>query len=509
MGSYAQALEHKQALSDEEHEQKVTDLVKQMEANRDKLHTLKDAKGIPTPEYYDTVAALTQNYHDLRELYHPDKYPGAIARVGHLLTDALHITNPQERIQKEGAKRAAGAAADEHSALSWAGAAPISPGQATIANAKTESAAQLQMIQGKMANLKKLFPDASPEQVKEWQTELAASITGVKDPTEKYFKDLVTTTDEQGKQHYWRVPLADEPPEEVDFNGEKMQPKNPPHPSHSKFSETEAAYRHDYGIPDDQPLSMADIMFINQQTALSSGTPSSTTTNTLKQDINGWWVPITETNRRVPGFGVILSPPRGPLPHEDATARSGQGEATPPNSSGQPTTLSGVKKKAEAIAPKSGASSGGTHVGKPLFPGRTPEYTKAMNDYETAVKADSMAKEALTSHEAVQQRNLAINLIRTMAGRVNMQEYQQYTTKMGVENTIEGLILGIQNGQMPPGIVKQLADTAAANLKASKVALDTLKNMQGQQGSGDQTNPDIDAIINSLNKAHTPAPANH
>lgn len=133
-----------------------------------------------------------------------------------------------------------------------------------------------------------------------------------------------------------------------------------------------------------------------------------------------------------------------------------------------------------------GHTVGNVHVGPPIMAGRTPEYTKARNDLEAAKKTDNMAKLAMASHEAVQQRNLAIALIRAMAGRVNMNEYTQYTTRMGVPNTIEGMLNGIVNGQLPEGIVQQLANLAHSNLISAQQVID---DMERDQQDGPQPQP--------------------
>ena len=52
---------HKQALSDQELEGKITELVDNRKAIQAKLPTLMDDKGQPTPEYQQAIQALTEN----------------------------------------------------------------------------------------------------------------------------------------------------------------------------------------------------------------------------------------------------------------------------------------------------------------------------------------------------------------------------------------------------------------------------------------------------------------
>ncbi len=236
--------------------------------------------------------------------------------------------------------------------------------------------------------------------------------------------------------------------------GAKVTPK-PTKPSTSKFSINVDSYKKLHNIPMEQSLTPDQLNFVEQQIALSSTAPSTNITTSLKQDVNGMWVPVTEANRRIPGFGTILHDPLGPV------------QSSPNSSTSTPKTS---KPKGET-KPSSSTEKGNTKVGPPLFQGRTSEISAAQKDVIAATKVDSLAKQALASHEAVQQRQLALGMIRGMAGRVNMQEFEQYTKKMGVENTVEGLIMGIESGQLPPGIVQQLANAAHANLKASQEAL--------------------------------------
>ena len=71
-----------------------------------------------------------------------------------------------------------------------------------------------------------------------------------------------------------------------------------------------------YNISPGQKLTPQELNFVEQQIALSSAAPSTSITNTLKQNFQGFWVPIQESNRRIPGFGYILSDPHGLLPHQ-------------------------------------------------------------------------------------------------------------------------------------------------------------------------------------------------
>ena len=131
MNSYIEGqLADQRRLKDEEFEQKANLHAQELQSNREKLASLdptKDAK-----EYADTQNALRQNFTDIRELYHPEKNPGAIARFGHIVTDALKLTNPKKRIEGMAAQREAGIQKDERQAQGVVASLPLSPERKSI-----------------------------------------------------------------------------------------------------------------------------------------------------------------------------------------------------------------------------------------------------------------------------------------------------------------------------------------------------------------------------------------
>jgi hypothetical protein len=117
----------KQALSDEEFETHASRFADELASNRQILSTIDPQKN---PQLYASkVQDLQRNLADIRELYHPDRHPNAVARFGHLITDKLGLTNEQTRIHKVAAKRAANAALDQGEAQELAAATPQQPNQ--------------------------------------------------------------------------------------------------------------------------------------------------------------------------------------------------------------------------------------------------------------------------------------------------------------------------------------------------------------------------------------------
>jgi hypothetical protein len=218
-------------------------------------------------------------------------------------------------------------------------------------------------------------------------------------------------------------------------------------PSTAWKNEYAAAYARGHGITPEQ-LTPADMNFIDQQIALSSSAPSTTITNTLKQDANGFWVPIQESNRRIPGFGVILSDPRGrasgkskvPTKDPEAAAAPTEAELPPATVGGAapaapltvPTTPGAAKKlaakrfkrpaapaTATATAPRApkaprtvgggGRGFGGVRVGPELFAAPNKDYTAAKADLEGAIdRSNTMDRNLRAAMKGDQQAMISL-----------------------------------------------------------------------------------------------------
>jgi hypothetical protein len=214
--------------------------------------------------------------------------------------------------------------------------------------------------------------------------------------------------------------------------------------------------------------------------ALDKAMPQSTTTTTLKQDVNGQWVPVTETNYRTPGGNIKLVDPLGNA--QSTPAASGEPPTTPKKTSGS-------KGAGTPSAPKeSGATkTGNTKVGAPLFQGRTPAIAKAQNDIVDATKLASIADQvASRPNDAINQKRLAVQLERASAGRFTVQALD-YVIKSGWGNTLQQWANNPTTGALPPDIVRQLVDGAHENLIAAQESLKAAVQGIGRdasQGSG-------------------------
>ena len=192
---FEQKRAHKQALSDEAHEAKINDLLKKDTAISANAKNFKEG----TPEYNDAFNSLVQVRTGLRDLYDPQKHPGAIQKLGHLLTDHLKLTNPQDRIKADAAKRAQGLAGDESKARLDIAAAPLSPEQQGTQRGQGQAAEDLAVFNGKMKiyyqqNPHAAGPDATPEEKQAAQDYANLLLQGNPAKTQNYKPDVQSLT---------------------------------------------------------------------------------------------------------------------------------------------------------------------------------------------------------------------------------------------------------------------------------------------------------------------------
>jgi hypothetical protein len=355
-------------------------------------------------------------------------------------------------------------AAAEAVQLQAAAPSPISPEKQATTTANANAAGNLASIQAAMKNFKTLNPNATPEEQQTYLNNLMQNTTkeqvGKWDRITGKANGQPTTLLFNEKTGKYKTPSGDDAPQEVieSFIPDPKEAK----PGTSKFSVNVESYKKMHGIPADQSLTPDQLNFVEQQIALSSGASSTNITNTLKQDVNGMWVPIQESNRHVSGFGTILSDPMGKAKDEEKKSI--------------PTTPGDVKKKAEKLkaggTPSAAPTGGGNvKVGAPLFQGRTPIIDSAQKDVKEAVALDSLAKQVEAKpNDAFNQKRLAVALERVSAGRFTVQALD-YIKQIGWGASIEQWANNMTTGALPSELARQLVDGAHENLKSKQEAL--------------------------------------
>jgi hypothetical protein len=236
--------------------------------------------------------------------------------------------------------------------------------------------------------------------------------------------------------------------------GEKTKPT-----AISKFQTEVNAYRTTHKIPEDEPLTEADISYINQKAAHDARVAGSSTAVRFEKNDKNELVPVEYTNYR----GV------GPEPVD-------------PRANSIPKTSGEAKKVAARTAPKSNIK-----VGDPLMRVANPATNKLEGEYDEAVKLASLADQvAAKPSDAINQKRLAVALEKVSAGRFTTQALD-YIIKAGWGNTIQQWINNPSTGALPKDVMRQLVDGAHENLKAAKDALDAAR--RDDTGNGSQPPP--------------------
>jgi len=451
---------HKQALSDKEHDRKVALIVNDLNSNKEKLSALKDANDNPLPGYDETLHNIQNNFRDLRELHDPQKYPGAIQRTGWMVTDALHITNPQERIKKEGAKRAAGAAADEHSALSWAGAAPIAPAQEAAQKYEAGVNAQLSTID------KSNMSDEDKERAR------AAVFKIYQRPNYK-FLDVPGL----GTQMF-------------DMNDPDSIPEGAvPHVKETITDEELSEYKQavaggfkgtiqEFRASKSGKMTAGQLLQDSYLATLGfpSGTPWETLTN---QQRSGYQLYLNGLKQRTANHQATITDRDGNVHVIDLSSTSGPVEMARPATSNQPpeatggqpapTTPQAVKNKAASIRPRA------TKADIVLnFKKATPDYTKAKNTYNDTERISKLADKWILQPNSEADANFVLALIRSEAGRVNQQEIGQMFNAGGISEAPERWAAKAGHGELAPDLRKQLVDFVHLQRDAAKEVVDEM-----------------------------------
>lgn len=370
-----------------------------------------------SPTYSTDIADIDANLHTARQaftdMYHPEKNPGALEKLGGFLQSHLGGKKETPKTPGEAKKRFDLAALD---------ASAAGPGQSQPDSDK---------MQGVREAYKKTFGVEMPkdrEQAFFNHLYGGAPLEPKENPT-KYQGQLTETTDPKtGQKHYWRVPQeAGGKPEEVDFQGQAVSQKG--------------------GGP--KVGSFGDFMV--------QGYGPHPTAQQYQAGRRLWAQSNAGTTV---GEHVVMVP----QPDGSVKAITVQTTSTKSFGGGTPvTTPAEAKKRAAAVAPHAGVVGGGETVGGKL----TAPQAKAETEYNEAVKLASIADQvAQKPDDAINQKRLAVALERTSAGRFTTQALD-YIIKAGWGNTLEQWANNPSTGALPKDVMRQLVDGAHQNLKAA------------------------------------------
>lgn len=448
--------QRKQQLTDQERETKLNDHNQTIQTIQGNMTAAQQAGDKDALARYQTQ--LDQVVADRTALFHPNQGPGAMAHLGKMVWEHVHGKTPAPSTQASTPEFQVPGAMGGAGMTSPAFTGPVvTQRPQTPADLKARAATDLSY--GAPAPAPNKFTQQR-QQLKEGgfsdeQIEKAMGIFAGIEP--KPVADKPDTKVPWGKpikgaDGKWVQPMRNKAGEIT--NEPTPEGYEPPvAPAHmTTYAQNRADYAKSKGY-----TSVDEMTFQDDQDMMASMKQASTpTTSGSSQSL------VYDQNNDPHIFTKKTSSSKT-FPGATTTAK------TPPPTGGTATAASPADLKKRVPKGNGGSSSQFGPAMTDLHKA-TPTENKAAADVLAATKLDSLANQALASHEPVQQRQLALGLIRGMAGRVNMQEFQQYTTKMGVANTVEGLINGITSGQMPEGIVQQLVNAAHANLKAAKEA---------------------------------------
>lgn len=398
------------------HEQKITDLINQRQQLASKIPTLDQG----TPEYTQARESLQKINLDLADAYHPTKNPGAIQKLGHLLTDHVGLTNPQDRAAKLATEQqakttAAGQATDRQIA-----SAPPSAGQLD-AEKKKQALAVIDKSDlsddDKSEAKRKVFGIGAKPILKEYVLP-----NGTRAWLDATRPDLIpdgATAAPSGSVTTAKETIAGY--EEAVKNGYTgsypqyvAEERRKGAPSTSALNEYAASYQKAYGIKSTDMIP-SDWDFIQRKMAYDKAIPQTTTANTLKQNAEQQWVPVQETNTKSPG-GAAPAPPRGKpvnnTPPPSSTAPIASAAAAAPPTSPRALKDEAKKKDPKTTSDSTGSSRGANasvRVGDPLMAAPNKEYQDAKTAYDGAIhRRELMHKNLADGLKGNQQAMLSL-----------------------------------------------------------------------------------------------------
>ncbi len=507
-----------QARSDQEFLTRHNELQTNIDSLTKNLASMSDRK---SPDFLKGQQALQDAVQARNDHWHPAKNPGKLQKFGHILAKAVHLpqapaptpvnapvigqptleangetipTGPAFKVQGQQTPSQVEAAKETGQAVA---ALPPSPEQQATQEQSLQAMKDMGAVRSKMTQLNTLFPQATNEQKKGWFNELAASITGVKVVPEKYFTQLATTKDADGKEHYWRVPMMpDESPEEVDFNGQTIVPKG-----------SAAGGKPVRGWTRDKKGKIFSILLdpkTNQKVPGSDNydiLPPAYMTTRISSGVFHW---VDENNavHEIPEsrttYPAFQAPGGGGAPAAPPTAPGGQAPG------GTPSAASAPPVKRTTPPPQPGTPQSKKEIKDRILGYKGSSVLNharglASDAHREALLADRLAARARAypNDMAEADTQFVLGLIRSEAGRVNQQEIAMLFSAGGIEEGPQRWLAKVGHGQLSPRLRQQLIDFAHdTEVSASQAAKDL------EHGGQQDTSPE--ALNNQGNKQTFP-----
>lgn len=495
----AQKRAHKQALSDQQFQDKHDEIQGMIENLHDQLTAVpKDQRN--TPDYLKMQDQLAQAIQDRNAHWKSVDQPNALSKFGKMLGKDLRFkkqeapvpvappvygqptmdvngekvpTGPAYKVQGPQTPAQVKAAAE---AAQLVAAGPVSPEQAATQQGRAESAKSLAEFQGNM----KLYdqnhpegvgPDATPEGKQARQdhiNELINSTSGVKEPIETWtdVKGAVAEEYPKGSGQY-RILQQNKKGER--HWGDALAPDAPKQGKSgtSVFSVSLDTYAKSHGydsfndVPNDYKEKIKDYEI--RKGVLDRTISRKSIVTRVMQDAEGHPFTATVTNYSGPAGTEELIDPM-PMKQGAAPQSSEPISATPNHAKTNPSspTLDKVKKDAKALnTPPAGG--GNAKFGPPdtSIQMKTPEITAANKLYQDAVGlVDYADKVQKNPNNAQEQRDFAIKMEKVMSGRFQTAAYDLEVKNSGIANTFQQWVNDVSTGALPKKILDNLVQSA-------------------------------------------------
>jgi hypothetical protein len=387
----------------------------QLEKNIDSIQTKLGQLGPDHPRYGKTRDALKQAITERNNFLSPAKNPGALERFRERLTDKMGITNPYNRANRAVLRDLARRQTAEGETAALAAAAPLDIGTETGLKTRAAIDAVMEGADRYRQKLRQQNPNMTDEELERRVEEYTEAQFGT--AAGRYGKPAIQygTLGPGGKRTFMQYnPLAQQwewgdgrAVGEEDWAAWNPDPRSGgPKPPTSKWGMFVAAYRKSHGIPDDQTLPFDVMKYIAQQVTISSEMGSQTIAHTLKQDANGFWVPIEETNQRIPGIGQFIPDPLGMAVPDGAPTRP-QGQTAAGAPAGTAPPLAQLRQEAQHRA--GAGTPQGARAGAPLFAAPNKDLNETRAAYQAAIdRVNTMDKNLESALRGDQQAMLSL-----------------------------------------------------------------------------------------------------
>lgn len=511
---------NKSKLTDQERQQKVNDYNNAITTTQHNLAAAREAGDNDAFAKHQTQ--LQQLISDRTNLFHPDNGPGAMEHLGRMLWDKVHGTpaapsfqteNPAVALPNVGQIQAAalpgGEAGPALPAMQGTSVSlPATPGQAVAERSTTPGDLKQRFATDMSYNV----PDTPPNQFSQLRQHLievgmtpekadeavqvAAGVRAkplANVPSGNW--EMVTGTVDGQPQTFQRSKFDGSI---RDLSGNAVSTdvltKFIPTPKASASSIPKVGTFGDFMLAGYGPHPTAQ----QYQDGRARWNPGMNTSGTHEiqvpqPDGSIKLIQVTTTSSRHAGATT------GALPtaRQDITPPAAVPGAIQPQEPSVAATPAALKQRVKTSAPA--ATTGGAPKPGDIIGGRmTAPQVDAQKKLDAAVTLSTLASQAAAHPTAQNQKNLALQIIRGAAGRVNMQEYDILTRRAGIANSIQAWANNTTTGMLPDQIWKGLLSIVRDNEIAARAGQAQSRQSTGASAAAPAAS--IDDIVNALNQ---------